>query len=327
VREDIYRLEDTYLSPYAVKSEDTKGRERDIEPCPLRTDFQRDRDRIIHSKSFRRLKHKTQAFIAPEGDHFRTRLTHTVEVSQIARTIARALFLNEDLTEAIAMGHDIGHTPFGHTGERALASLTGGKFSHNKQSLRVVETLENDGYGLNLTFEVRDGILNHRLSCKPATAEGYVVMLADKIAYVNHDIDDAVEAGMITASELPARACELLGGTKRDRINSLVYDAAANSKDGCVRLSSDGQSALSELRAFMFERVYMPNARSSEELLAEEIVRELFVKFTSDPKAMPEQYANLSDEYGTETAVCDYIAGMTDGYAMKISGKYIIPKF
>jgi dGTPase len=327
MREDTYKLEELYLSQYAVKSKDTKGRVVEIEPCPLRTDFQRDRDRIIHSKSFRRLKHKTQAFIAPEGDHFRTRLTHTLEVSQIARTIARALFLNEDLTEAIAMGHDLGHTPFGHTGERVLAALTGGDFSHNKQSLRVVETLENDGEGLNLTFEVRDGILNHRLSCTPLTAEGFTVMLADKIAYVNHDIDDAVTAGMITAAELPVGACKLLGYSKRERINTLVYDAAANGKGGKVHLSDGCQAALSELRAFMFERVYMPNARSEEEVRAEALVEALFKKFTKNPEEMPEFYLKLLDKYKTETVVCDYIAGMTDGYAMKISGSYITPKF
>ncbi|MDI6632428.1 MAG: deoxyguanosinetriphosphate triphosphohydrolase, partial [Thermoanaerobacteraceae bacterium] len=254
-REYTEEMEDRLLSPFACRSRQTRGRREPETPCSVRTAFQRDRDRIIHSKSFRRLKHKTQVFIIPEGDHYRTRLTHTLEVSQIARTIARALRLNEDLTEAIALGHDLGHTPFGHTGEEALAAVYPG-FRHNEQSLRVVDLLE-DGKGLNLTFEVRDGILTHTGEQKPLTLEGKVVRIADRIAYINHDIDDAIRGGVLTLRDLPRDCLDVLGYHHRDRINTMVVDMIqASWEQPEIRMSPEVQGAMERLRAFLFERVY-----------------------------------------------------------------------
>ena len=256
LREKQEKTEDLILGPFAAKSSETKGRQREEEKCDIRTDFQRDRDRIIHCKAFRRMKHKTQVFISPEGDHYRTRLTHTLEVSQIARTIARALSLNEDLTEAIALGHDLGHTPFGHAGEETLNELHREGFEHNRQSLRVVDMIEKNGMGLNLTWEVRDGILNHRTSCKPSTMEGLVVRLSDKIAYTNHDIDDAVRAGVI--KDIPEKYKKVLGDTSSSRINAMIRDTIANSEGiRDIKMSESMKETLGGLREFMFKTVFL----------------------------------------------------------------------
>ena len=266
-RQYFERLEAETLSPYAMLSKNTRGRETPIEPCQIRTEFIRDRDRILHSKSFRRLKHKTQVFLSPQGDHYRTRLTHTLEVSQIARTISRALRLNEDLTEAISMGHDLGHTPFGHSGEDVLDELLPGGFEHNVQSLRVVEKLENDGEGLNLTFEVRDGILHHKKTGTPATLEGVVVSLADRIAYINHDIDDAIRAGVLKESDLPAECVRVLGNSHGKRINTMILDVVEQSAGKpAVTMSERMYEQFDALRDFMFDNVYKnPKAKSEEE--------------------------------------------------------------
>ncbi len=311
------------LSPYAAKAALSKGRERPIEPCPLRTVFQRDRDRIIHCKSFRRLKHKTQVFLSPEGDHYRTRLTHTLEVSQIARTIARCLNLNEDLTEAIALGHDLGHTPFGHAGERVLQKLTG-HFEHNEQSLRVVEQLEN-GTGLNLTYEVRDGILNHRKSSKPQTLEGMTVNLADRIAYINHDIDDALRAGVI--SGIPKECADGLGQTHGERINTMITDVVKTSAGKPQVAMSDDVASLTEtLRKFMFDHVYLGSVAKTEEIKAEHMLEMLFDLFMKQPQMMGEDAPRRVDVYGLQTAATDYIAGMTDRYAVALFREIYIPK-
>ena len=311
------------LSPYAAKAALSKGRQRPIEPCPLRTVFQRDRDRIIHCKSFRRLKHKTQVFLSPEGDHYRTRLTHTLEVSQIARTIARCLNLNEDLTEAIALGHDLGHTPFGHAGERVLEKLTG-HFEHCEQSLRVVELLEN-GTGLNLTYEVRDGILNHRKSSKPKTLEGMVVNLSDRIAYINHDIDDALRAGII--SGIPGECADGLGQTHGERINTMITNVVRSSAGRPEVTMSDGVAALTEkLRQFMFNEVYLGSIAKTEETKAEAMLEMLFDLFMKQPQKMGEDATHRIEMYGLKTAVTDYIAGMTDRYAVALFREIYIPK-
>lgn len=322
------------LSPHAIKSRDSKGRAREEAPCPVRTAFQHDRDRIIHSKSFRRLKHKTQVFIAPLGDHYVTRLTHTLEVAQIARTIARALNLNEDLTEAIALGHDLGHTPFGHVGEEVLNELYKPGFSHNEQSLRVVEILEKNGKGLNLTWEVRDGIENHSKTQedimgedggKPATLEGAVVKLSDSVAYINHDIEDAIRAGMITEGDLPVLAVAKLGNTHSKRINAMVCDIIENSwavrngdaADYAVTMSQEILEATNNLRNFLFERVYSIRSAQEESERARETVRQLYQYFNDYPDKMPPEYTAYKGE--TERRVVDYIAGMTDLYAMRVA--------
>ncbi len=311
------------LSPYAAKAAFSRGREHSLEPCPLRTAFQRDRDRIIHCKSFRRLKHKTQVFLSPEGDHYRTRLTHTLEVSQIARTISRSLALNEDLTEAIALGHDLGHTPFGHAGERVLQKLTK-HFEHNEQSLRVVELLEN-GTGLNLTYEVRDGILNHRKSSTPETLEGMVVNFADRIAYINHDIDDALRAGVI--DKIPEECAAGLGHTHGERINTMITDIVFSSAGKPHISMSDGNAALTEkLRQFMFDRVYLGSVAKKEETKAEGMLEMLFELFMKKPDMMGEDAARRVEAYGLQTTVTDYIAGMTDRYAVALFREIYIPK-
>lgn len=311
------------LSPFAARAAETKGREYDMEPCPLRTAFQRDRDRIIHCKSFRRLKHKTQVFLSPEGDHYRTRLTHTLEVAQIARTIARALRLNEDLTEAIALGHDLGHTPFGHAGERVLRELTG-RFEHNEQSLRVVEQLEG-GKGLNLTFEVRDGILNHKKKCTPSTFEGMVVNYADRIAYINHDIDDALRAGIISA--IPKECEEGLGAAHGARINTMITDIVTNSFDQPrVAMSARVEELTESLRQFMFKEVYFGSAAKLEEAKAEKMIRMLYGLFIQQPERMGEGFAQRIEQAGREQTVTDYIAGMTDRYAVALFREIYIPK-
>ncbi len=325
VREELEARERAYLSPYAVCSADTKGRERPISPCSLRTEFQRDRDRILHCKSFRRLKFKTQVFIAPEGDHYRTRLTHTLEVSQVARTLARALKLNEDLAEAIALGHDLGHTPFGHSGERSLNRLTHEGFRHNEQSLRVVDVLEG-GEGLNLTWEVRDGILNHSGKTKPGTLEGECVARADRIAYINHDIDDAIRAGVLREFELPQDLLRVLGETHGQRINTMITDIIRESEgQKAVKMSASIQQASDELRAFLFEHVYLDEWRQSEERKCDHVIVSLFEYFMEHPGKMPLEYVQISYRDGTERAVTDYLACMSDRYAIRTYQNLFIP--
>lgn len=277
IREEQEKREHLIFSPYASFSDESRGRDRDEEPCPMRTIYQRDRDRIIHCKAFRRLKHKTQVFLAPEGDHYRTRLTHTLEVAQIARSIARALNLNEDLTEAIALGHDLGHTPFGHAGERTLNSLCPMGFAHYRQSIRVVEFLEKDGQGLNLTWEVRDGILNHRTSGNPSTLEGKAVRLSDKIAYINHDIDDGIRAGILKESDIPSEYTDVLGNSTKERLNTMISDIIMNSigKNDLV-MSEPVHKAMTELRKFMFESLYLNPTAKSEEAKADKLITELY---------------------------------------------------
>jgi dGTPase len=325
-RERIEQVERDTLSPYATPSSASKGRERGEEPDPLRTAFQRDRDRIVHSKAFRRLKEKTQVFIAPRGDHYRVRLTHTLEVAQIARTAARALGLNEDLTEAIALGHDLGHTPFGHLGEQALTPFLGRPFRHNEQSLRVVDHLENDGRGLNLTWEVRDGIVNHPWSMPtPSTAEAQVVRLADRIAYVNHDVDDALRAEVVTQLELPPGPLGVLGATQAERINTLVSDLVAASEGSPeIRLSDPVFRAMDELRDFMFEHVYLREDARQEQDKAIGLVRSLFAHYLEHPEDVPEEYHRAPGDLPTRVA--DYIAGMTDRYAVKVYEQLFLPQ-
>uniref|UniRef100_A0A7C5V538 Deoxyguanosinetriphosphate triphosphohydrolase-like protein n=1 Tax=Caldicellulosiruptor owensensis TaxID=55205 RepID=A0A7C5V538_9FIRM len=325
VREYQESLEEKILSPYATLSKNTKGRQRPEQKCDVRTDFQRDRDRIIHSKSFRRLKHKTQVFISPEGDHYRTRLTHALEVAQIARTIARALRLNEDLTEAIALGHDLGHTPFGHAGEDILNKITTTGFSHNVQSLRVVDFLEGED-GLNLTFEVRDGILNHVWGRTPATLEGRVVQFADRIAYINHDIDDAMRAGILKEDDLPRDCLKILGFSKRERINTLIRDIIKNSMDKPeISMSEDVFYAMQTLRSFMFENVYIGSEAKKDESKAKYIIQALYEYFMSNCDVLPGDVKKNIDRFGKEQAIVDYIAGMTDRYAMRKFYELFLP--
>ncbi len=319
------------LSPKATKARDTKGRMISEEKCPLRTDFQRDRDRIIHSKAFRRLMHKTQVFLAPEGDHFRTRLTHTIEVSQIARTIARGLALNEDLTEAISLGHDLGHTPFGHNGEVILNNLYPEGFKHNLQSLRVVDVIEKRGdkRGMNLTLEVRDGIKNHTGSEKPFTLEGQIVKISDRIAYINHDIDDAIRSGVITLDDLPKDCIEILGKTHRARISFLVNDMIKNS-DGKEQISmSDlAQKTMDRLRTAMFELVYYNKEvkKASDVSKVENIINSLYKYYKENPDKLPSDDMERYDGTNLEEIVKDHIAGMTDRYAINMYDELFIPK-
>ena len=314
------------LSEFASLSAKSLGRARSEAECEVRTCFRRDRDRIIHSKAFRRLKDKTQVFISPEGDHYRTRLTHTLEVSGIARTIARALSLNEGLCEAIAMGHDLGHTPFGHGGERELAALTDGAFSHNLQSVRVVEKLEHDGAGLNLTAEVLDGIACHSGDARAKTLEGRVVALADRIAYINHDIDDACRAGLLRESDLPREFTELLGNRQSKRINTLVMDTIKESlgKDEIV-MSADIYNAMMGLRKFMFERIYRADFALRQEAKVRDVVGRLFEHFISDISRLPEEYRRVAEIDGERTAVCDFIACMSDRYALNTYSEIFLP--
>ncbi len=325
IREQLEARERSYLSPFAAYSAETKGREHPISPDDLRTEFQRDRDRILHCKSFRRLKFKTQVFISPEGDHFRTRLTHTLEVAQVARTIARSLNLNEDLTEAIALGHDLGHTPFGHCGERMLDKLSADGFSHNQQSLRVVEVLEG-GEGLNLTWEVRDGILLHSGKTLPATMEGQCVAKADRIAYINHDIDDAIRAGVLKEFELPGEILRVLGETHGQRINTLILDMVKESQGKPALVMSDQvQNAFDNLREFMFEKVYFDSWRKKEEEKCDYVMQMLFDYFMQHPGEMPLEYVQIAYRDGTERAVLDYLACMTDRYAIRIFQQLFTP--
>lgn len=323
MKEHQLRYEREFLSPYAMRSEDTRGRAVPIEPCELRTEYQRDRDRIIHSKAFRRLKHKTQVFLSPLGDHYRTRLTHTLEVTQIARTISRALLLNEDLTEAIGLGHDLGHTPFGHAGERVLNALTG-HFKHNEQSLRVVDVLENDGKGLNLTFEVRDGILNHTAKGNAATLEGKVVSYADRIAYINHDISDAIRAGLLSEDNLPADCTAYLGHTKKERINTLVSDVVKNSYGkNAVQMSEECAFYMNKLRDFLFDTVYFTTGAAVMQQRADRMLSMLFNYFVKHPNEIPENMRTTDD---VTVIVCDYLAGMSDVFAINTAKKIFIPE-
>ena len=326
VRGRTEQIERMTLAPFATLSENTRGRVRPEEPDELRAVFQRDRDRVLHSKAFRRLKQKTQVFLSPEGDLYRTRLTHTLEVTRIARTITLALGLNEDLAEAIGMGHDLGHTPFGHAGEDALSRCLGRPFRHNEQSLRVVDYLEKDGQGLNLTHEVRNGILCHTGDPWPETLEGMVVRRSDQIAYVNHDIDDAIRAGILTTDDIPKAITDVLGHDHRDRINMLVTDAIRTSREaGTVMLSPDVDKALKDLRSFMFERVYRNPVAKSQESKAKDMLQRLYEYYISHPEALPEDFQPQLSFDGMERTVCDYIAGMTDNYAVDKYTEIFIP--
>ncbi len=325
LREQQEQQELTQLSPHAVKACESKGRPRPDEPCQVRTCFQQDTDRIVHSKAFRRLMHKTQVFLQPEGDHYRTRMTHTIEVSRIARTIARALRLNEDLTEAISLGHDLGHTPFGHAGEYALRDILGHPFNHNEQSLRVVDRLEQSGRGLNLSYEVRSGILTHTGEQPPETMEAAIVRLSDRIAYINHDIDDACRAGILKNEDIPKEISDVLGTTHSERINTLVQDMILATGDGAeVQLHEAEAMAMDQLHDFMFERVYRNPVAKGEESKAKEIVKILFIHYSEHPDQLPREYRKILEADGLERAICDYIAGMTDKYAVyKFSEIYI----
>lgn len=322
-RDITFEIEEKYLSPYATKSAQTKGRKNPVEPSNMRTDFQRDRDRIIHCKAFRRLKHKTQVFLAPEGDHYRTRLTHTLEVSQIARSIARALRLNEDLTEAIALGHDLGHTPYGHAGERALQSFT--HFEHNEQSLRMVDVLEYGGKGMNLTFEVRDGILNHTSRGNSATLEGKLVAWCDRIAYINHDIDDAIRGGVILETDIPEKFRKLFGTSNGKRIDSMVLDMIENSYDkNEVAPSPEFAENIMALRQFLFEKVYRSSIAKSEEHKAIDMIKFLYDYFYHHKDKIPQEFLDMDSTL--EQKVCDYISMMSDHYAVKVYEDITVPK-
>ena len=325
IREISCENEHKILSPNACFADESRGRLRPEPDCELRTCFQRDRDRVVHSNSFRRLKHKTQVFLSPKGDYYRTRLTHTLEVAQIGRTIAVAMGLNENLTEAIALGHDLGHTPFGHAGERALNSVCSDGFRHYEQSLRVVDTIEKGGTGLNLTLEVRDGIVCHTHGTEAFTLEGRIVRLADRIAYINHDIDDAEHAGIMKESDIPDYIRETLGQSKSQRINRLVTSAVTNSKNDII-LGEDCADAFAELHSFMFDRVYTNPECKGEETRAIEMIKWLYEYFLSKPDEMPQDYKNIMEKEGVERAACDYIAGMTDRYAVDIFESLFIPR-
>lgn len=328
IREEIEQWENQYLSPYASKSMNSKGRDIEEEECDIRPVYQRDRDRILHSNSFRRLKDKTQVFLAPEGDHYRTRLTHTLEVSQNARTIAKALRLNEDLTEAIALGHDIGHTPFGHAGERALARVCPEGFEHNVQSVRVVEVLEKRGAGLNLTKEVRDGILNHKTKGSPSTLEGKIVRFSDKIAYIHHDMDDAIRGKILCEEDIPKELRNTLGDTTTKRFDCFTHDIIRNSADkNDICMSDEIAEAMKELRQFMFDNVYTNPRVKSEEEKAERLVEFLYDFFHHNHDKLPEEYMVLVNERGTslERAVCDYVSSMSDRYAVGIFNELFLP--
>ena len=326
LREITEAREQQTLSPYAALSVRSKGRQRPVKSCDIRTCYQRDIDRIVHSKSFRRLMHKTQVFLQPEGDHYRTRMTHTLEVARISRTIARGLALNEDLAEAIALGHDLGHTPFGHAGERVLNEILPGGFRHNEQSLRVVERLENGGEGLNLCHEVREGILCHTGAKKAETLEGQVVRLADKIAYINHDIDDAMRGGIIYPMDIPLDISQILGFTHGGRIDTLVADVVTASQGKAEICQSPAcGSAMTRLRAFMFEAVYRNPRAKGEESKAQDLIARLFEYYQKDPDKLPPDYQDIRMREGVDRAVCDYIAGMTDKYAVEKYGQAFIP--
>ena len=326
IREITEQNEYKILCDKAVFADKSKGRVCPEQECEIRTCFQRDRDRIIHCRAFRRLKHKTQVFLAPSGDHYRTRLTHTLEVSQIARTIARALHLNEDLTEAIALGHDLGHTPFGHAGERALNQLSPNGFKHYEQSVRVVEKLEKNGKGLNLTDEVKNGILCHTSGEDAYTLEGQIIRIADKIAYINHDIDDAIQAGVMAEEDIPLDIRMSLGMSKSERINNMVLNVINNSDDK-ILMDDDFWQLFNELHEFMFVAVYKNPVCKSEEVKAVQMIEKLYEYYLQNPDKMPEEYQIIADDEGIDRAVCDYIAGMSDNYSVKIFNQLFVPMF
>ena len=329
IREEIERHESEYLSPYASHAAESRGRSRSEEPCDIRTCYQRDRDRILHSKAFRRLKDKTQVFLSPQGDHYRTRLMHTLEVSQIARTIAKALYLNEDLVEAIALGHDLGHTPFGHAGERALRQLSPLGFEHSRQSVRVAEVIEKNGMGLNLTYEVKDGILNHGLSKMPSTLEGKVVRISDKLAYLHHDMDDAERAGLLEEDMIPEGLRALLGEDPKKRLNTFVHHVVNSSKGiNDITMPDEIWKALIELRSFMFKNVYTNPVAKKEEQKAQDMLVKLFNHYREHPEKMSSEYFSFYNDRGDDLdrVICDYISGMTDQYSIKKFREYFIPK-
>lgn len=324
IREMTEKNEHLVLSPYAAFADESQGRAREEAQCDIRTCFQRDRDRIIHSNAFRRLKHKSQVFLSPEGDHYRTRLTHTLEVSQIARTIAVGLRLNEDLTEAIALGHDLGHTPFGHAGERALNSVHPGGYRHYEQSVRVCEQLEKNGSGLNLTFEVINGIERHTNGEPAKTLEGRIVRLADRIAYINHDIDDSIRAGVMSEDDIDLSIRKVLGFSKSERINTLVLSAIENSEDN-ICLDSEVAQAMEELHTFMFEKVYTNPYCKGEEGKADTMLKQLYYYFADNPVDLPNAYEEICLREGADRAACDYISGMTDRFAVRKFEELFIP--
>lgn len=327
IRQNLEQWEREYLSPYAALSVNSKGRLRDEPQCDIRPVFQRDRDRIIHSKSFRRLKDKTQVFLTPEGDHYRTRLTHTLEVSQTGRTIAKALKLNEDLVEAISLGHDLGHTPFGHAGENALNTVCPLGFEHSEQSVRMVDLLEKDGQGLNLTFEVRDGILNHQTKCTPNTLEGKIVRLADKIAYIHHDMDDAVRAGILSEEDVPHEISDIIGNTCTARLDYFIHNIVSNSYDqNTIKMSDTVEKAMYQMRQFMFEHVYTNPIAKAEEGKAISMIETLYEYFLKHKDKMPEEMLRLLDKgEELEKVVCDHISSMTDRFAIARFEEIYIP--
>ena len=328
IREELERVEQQNLSPYATLSINSRGKDVPEEPCDVRTVFQRDRDRILHSKAFRRLKNKTQVFLTPKGDHYRTRLSHTLEVSQNARTIAKALRLNEDLVEAIALGHDLGHTPFGHAGEDVLNKVCSEGFSHNEQSVRIVEKLEKEGKGLNLTWEVRDGIRNHQSKFLPHTLEGKIVRFSDKIAYINHDIDDAIRAQIMSEADIPLEIRKTLGFSTKQRLNTLVHSMIINSRDrDDIVMAPEVQEAMVELRSFMYSHVYKNPVAKSEEVKAKAMIEQLFYFYKDHPNYLPDKYNRMMGEGETlERVICDYISGMTDQYCVEKFSEYFVPK-
>ncbi|MBP3819191.1 MULTISPECIES: deoxyguanosinetriphosphate triphosphohydrolase [unclassified Butyrivibrio] len=327
IREQLEKRETKILSKHATLSMNSKGREKEEKPCDIRPCFQRDRDRILYSKSFRRLKDKTQVFLSPDGDHYRTRMTHTLEVSQNARTIAKALLLNEDLAEAIALGHDLGHTPFGHAGERALNEVCPGGFRHNEQSLRIVEKLENYGQGMNLTWEVRDGILNHEMDLTPSTLEGKVVRLSDKIAYMHHDMDDAIRGGIITEDQVPKDLCDVIGHTNGEWLDTFIHDIVANSLDkDDIRMSEEIYDAFHRLRKFMFDRVYTNPIAKGQEGKVEVMIKILYFYYLDHVDLLPDYLKNMMNLGETkERIVCDYVSSMTDRYAVSMFEEVYIP--
>lgn len=328
IREKIEQMERENLSSWATLDENSKGRDRQEPQCDIRPVFQRDRDRILHSKSFRRLKNKTQVFLTPKGDHYRTRLSHTLEVSQNARTIAKALRLNEDLVEAIALGHDLGHTPFGHSGERVLNDLCEGGFVHSEQSVRIVEKLEKSGNGLNLTWEVKDGIKNHQTESMPGTPEGQIVRLSDKIAYVNHDIDDAIRGNLLCETDIPKSIRDVIGSSTKERLDTLIHDVIIQSMNNeKICMSEEISDAMFDLRKFMFEHVYKNKIAKAEEVKARRMIEQLFEYYMENIDSIPRKYLNMiNDGEAKDRVVCDYIAGMTDQYAISKFNEYYMPK-
>ena len=324
-REEREQLELLLVGPYGIRAAETRGRLTEEPECEIRTCFQRDVDRITHCKSFRRLKHKTQVFLQPEGDHYRTRLTHTLEVSRLARTVSRALKLNEDLTEAIALGHDLGHTPFGHAGERALNRIHPGGFRHYEQSLRVVDLLESGGKGLNLCYETRMGILNHTHGAPDDTREATCVRLCDRIAYINHDLDDSIRAGLLTEEEVPEKIRLGCGTRNSERINSFITDLIRSSHDGVLRMSDEMQELFNYFHGFMFSDIYVNPVAKAEESKVDGILAALYDVYVAHPEKLPSDFIGVLEREGPERAACDYISGMTDGYAMEKYGEWFIP--